>query len=77
LGGGVMSFDPNAIYTTRLDEASATVTYVGLALVGSSEASAVWQIKRITVTGNITDIKFADGDFDFDNVWNNRACLSY
>lgn len=64
-------------YATNVDDASATVTYVGKALPGSSAASAVWQITRITTSGTVTLTAYADGDSNFDNVWNNRAALSY
>jgi hypothetical protein len=61
----------------RIDEASATVTYVGVAAIASSEGGAVWKIKRITITGNVTDVKYADGNANYDNIWTNRASLSY
>lgn len=67
----------DVIYATRVDEASATVTYVGKAAVASSNASAVWQISRITVSGTVTTIEYADGDVLFNNIWDNRAALSY
>lgn len=65
------------LYTIRIDDASATVTYFGYAVPGSAEGSALWRIKRLTVTGGVTDIKFADGNTNFDNVWSNRAALTY
>ena len=64
-------------YTTRVDEASATTTYIGKAVVGASEGSAVWQIQRISVSGTVSTFTYADGDQNFNNVWNNRASLSY
>lgn len=66
-----------AIYATRLDEASASVTYVGNANVGSLDADPVWQIKKITESGSITKIEFAEGEQTFDKVWDDRAALSY
>lgn len=63
-------------YATRLDEASSTVTYVGKADTGSSNASAVWQIQKVDTSSGLS-ITWADGDALFDNVWNNRASLSY
>lgn len=66
------------IYTVRLDDTStAGITYVGKAVVSSSEASAVWQIQKIDETGAVMTIKFADGNTNFDNVWNNRTSLTY
>ncbi len=67
----------NPSFTVRTDDASATITYLGKALVGSSEAGAVWQIQRIETISAITTVLFAGGNADFDNVWNNRASLNY
>lgn len=61
----------------RLDEASASVSYVGTAATGSGEGSAVWKIKKITISGTVTSITWADGNGNYDNVWSNRASLSY
>jgi len=61
-------------YTVRLDD-TGTYTYVGQATPGTAEAAAVWQVKRIT--NATTTVLFADGNANFDNVWNNRASLSY
>lgn len=66
-----------ALLTTRVDEASSTVTYVGKSYAGTSPATALWRISRITVTGTVTVIEYADGNTNLDNIWNNRAALSY
>lgn len=62
--------------TTRLDEVSATVTYIGEATAGSATSSAVWLIKKIDETSGII-VTFADGNTNYDNVWDNRAALTY
>lgn len=64
-------------YTQRIDEASATVTYIGKADPGSAEGAAVWQIKKIEVIGAETEITWADGDVSFNNIWDNRASLTF
>lgn len=64
-------------YTQRIDEASATITYIGKADPGSAEGAAVWQIKRVEIIGTETEITWADGNVEFDNVWDNRASLSF
>lgn len=64
-------------YTQRIDEVSATVTYIGKADPGSAEGAAVWQIKKIEVIGTETEITWADGDVSFNNIWDNRASLTY
>ena len=61
----------------RVDEASATVTYVGQAQDGSDIADPAWQIQRITSSGGATEIEWADGNNDFDNVWDDRSSLTY
>lgn len=64
-------------YTTRVDDASPTVTYVGEASVGSSESSAVWRIKRLTTSGTVLSIQWANGNRQFENIWNDRSTLNY
>lgn len=60
-----------------IDAASATATYIGETLPGTATSSALWRIKKIDETSNPTTILFADGNDKFDNVWDNRASLSY
>ncbi len=62
---------------TRLDDAGGGVTYVGKAVAGSATSGAVWQIQRITESDQDLIIQWADGNINFDNVWDNRASLSY
>lgn len=52
-----------------------TYSYVGKAVPGSATSSAVWQIKRIKDTTDDKD--WADGNFVYDNIWDNRTSLSY
>ena len=67
----------DATESVYIDEASSTVTYFGYAAAGGSTSSAVWKIKKLTVSGTVTSILFADGNSNYDNIWNNRASLSY
>lgn len=60
-----------------VDEASATVLYVGKAVIGTGTSAATWQVMQVTTAGVITTIAWADGDSGFDNIWDNRASLSY
>lgn len=61
----------------RVDEASSTITYLGFAVPGTLDSAALWQIRKITVSGTITTQQLADGNANFDNIWDNRAALSY
>lgn len=62
----------------RVDVASPTITYVGKAPLSSSTVSSVWRIQRLTTgaTGSVT-VEWADGNSLYDNVWDNRASLTY
>lgn len=62
---------------TAIDEATSTVTYVGEAATGTATSSALWRIKRLTQSGTVLLIEWADGDGLFNNIWDNRTGLSY
>lgn len=62
---------------TLVDEPDATTTYVGKAKQGGTTSDAVWQIKKISVSGTVTSITYADSDDLYDNIWDNRTSLNY
>lgn len=62
---------------TKVDEADASTTYIGTAVIGAATSSALWQIKKVSVSGTVTTITWADGNDNYDNIWDNRASLSY
>lgn len=64
---------------TRYDVASDTTHYVGSASVANcAPADAVWRIFRITIDANGgLVIEYANGNANFENIWDNRASLSY
>ena len=64
-------------YTQFIDEASATVTYIGLAQIGAATSEAGFQIKKIVVSGNVTSITWADSTDAFTKVWDDRATYTY
>lgn len=61
---------------TLIDEVDANTTYVGQASYGTATSSPLWRIKKITISGSITTIRFADNG-RFTQVWDDRASLSY
>lgn len=71
----ITSYDPDL--KTIVDQASSSITYVGRSVAGSATSSAVWQITRYTLSGTQTIGAQADGDFLFNNIWDNRTGLSY
>ena len=70
IGGG------NQAVQVATDSGDDNIKYVGKAVIGSSTASAVWQIKQIDATSGVV-ITWADGDDNADNIWDNREALSY
>lgn len=64
-------------YAIQLDDAGSGVTYVGEADPGTATSTAGWRIKRLTETGPDVAVAWADGDANFNNVWTNRASLTY
>ena len=64
---------------TRLTDwnSSQTQVYIGDAVPGTAESAANWRIKKIVFSGTDSTTTFADGDSAFDNIWDNRASLSY
>jgi len=54
-----------------------TVTYIGEATTGTTTSSSNWRIKRLTQSGSVLIIEWADGNGNFDNIWDNRTSLTY
>ena len=69
--------DKKLDYTKRFDEVDASNTYIGTASPYASETDAVWQIKKIVVSGTATSIKYASGNNWFDKQWDLRATYTY
>jgi hypothetical protein len=63
--------------TVRLDQVSDTLFYVGKALIGKVDADAHWLIIRYTQTGSVLMSEYANGSESFDQVWDDRATLTY
>lgn len=66
--------DLEAAYKVAVDE-GATYTYIGHAEPGTATAASAWRIKRLTNSNS--SVVWADGDGDFDNVWDDRVSLVY
>ena len=56
---------------------TSNTTYVGTAEIGSLQSSASWKIFRMVDNSGDLTITYADGNDNFDNIWDNRASLSY
>ena len=59
-------------------DGSDNLLYAGKAAPGTTAAAAGWQIRKCSYSGSLlTAVQYADGDLLFNNVWNDRAGLSY
>ena len=54
-----------------------TIQYVGYATHGTATSAAEWRILRITDSAGSLIVEHADGDIEFDNIYDNREALSY
>lgn len=65
-------------YALQMDESDSTVTYVGLAVVGSLTSDPLWRIQKIdqSVAG-MTSVTWAGGSNAFEQVWDDRTSLTY
>jgi len=61
----------------QLDQVGASPTYLGEAQPGTITSAASWRIRKIVENGPDVTITWADGDEDFDNIWDDRLSLSY
>jgi len=58
--------------------ASNMVEYIGKATTGTATSSAKWQIQKLSYSGsNVTKKEWANGNVNFDKVWDNRASYTY
>ncbi|TXH08947.1 MAG: hypothetical protein E6R04_09640 [Spirochaetes bacterium] len=72
-GGGGGTLDE----AKRVDNVGDAVWYHGWAAIGTATSAASWKICKVTLTGDDAATTWADGNADYDNVWDNRASLSY
>ena len=61
----------------KFDEPDTSTLYIGEAATNVVTSQAFWKIRKLSTSGSVTSIQYADGDDQFDNVWDNRTSLSY
>lgn len=67
-------------YATQYDQDAdpPSYAYLGHAVPGTATSAATWRIQKLTFgAGGDVSTQWADGNSNFDNVWDNRASLSY
>lgn len=69
----------NGAMAMQVDDAGSGTLYQGWAEPGTATSASSWRIRRIVTSGTPEDtaITFADGNRNFDNIWDDRAVLSY
>lgn len=77
IGGGIIErpfFPPRLAYDT-----DSRLEYLGKGAPGSATSASVFMIVNFSYDSdsNIVSILPADGNYNFDNVWDDRATLSY
>jgi len=74
-----VSVDEYSLYQQRFAyDSDNQLQYLGLALGGTATSVNRWQIREFSyVASNLVSILLADGDLEFDNIWDDRATLSY
>lgn len=66
-----------AVYAVRVDYISDALSYAGKAVPGSLTSDSVWQVQKIVSTNDDVEVTWADGNGNFDNVWDDRLSLIY
>lgn len=61
----------------KVDQVDASTTYIGESAITIATSSPFWRIRKISVSGTVSSILWADGDENFDNVWDDRTSLLY
>lgn len=64
-------------FTTAIDSVDANTTYIGNAQIGTATSIAEWQIKKITVSGTVTLIQWANGTDAFTAEFDERLTYTY
>lgn len=62
--------------TVRIDDTATPIIYIGKATIGTATSSGSQQISRLDTSSGLIKT-WADGDSAYNNVWDNRAALTY
>jgi len=66
-------------YASQTDFVGDTIIYKGWADVGTLTSAGTWRIQKIEFVGVDEDVvvTWADGDSNFDNIWESRLLYTY
>lgn len=71
-GANAAKIEP--IYT---DESNPNTIYKGWAKALGNGADPIWAIQKITRAADVVTLEWADGNQQYDNIWDNRLQLQY
>jgi len=84
---GILGFDGQNLQrlnasnmAIRIDyDGNSNPIYIGVAAPGTLDGASYWQLIKLTFDGNnnVTATKYADGNSNFDNIWDNRSDGTY
>ncbi len=75
-GGTKVSRQISSNTAVIIDSSADPIIYIGKAPIGSIASEAVWQISKLDTSSGLIKT-WADGDADFNNIWDNRTSLTY
>lgn len=73
----LMTASNNFNDASRIDESVPYVVYKGFAMPGTEPNSAAWAIQKISRKQDIIVYEWADGNNQFNHIWDNRYALTY
>lgn len=76
-GAEIQSVNAMLPFISCLDDNGAGTVYTAYALRGAATSDAAWFIMKQVTVGTLTTIRFASDPFVMDQVWDNRAGLTY
>lgn len=74
----VTSMNDKIFYEPKLvDETNSNAVYKGFANPGAKSDAPVWAILKVTNNKGVLSYHWADGNKNFDKIWDNRKALQY
>lgn len=80
---GMSPVNQGAVYGGRVNynidkTTTPNITYIGISMLGVADSDPAWKIIRIDKTATVIKIRHAEGNEEFNHIWNDRATtISY
>ena len=69
--------EENMVYAKQVDFVGDSIIYRGEAVAGTATSAPNWRIRKVSIVNDDISETWADGNTNFDNVWESRAILIY